>query len=243
MDKPLWRTAREAGDGALLLEFGDELDPTVNRRVHAVGTAIRKAGVLGVWGIIPAYTTLLIEFEPRITQASDILEHLSSLDIAEHSRETKLYEIPVHYGGEHGPDLASVAETLRLSPEEVIKIHSQSPYLIYCLGFSPGFPLCGILPESLRVPRRNSPRTQVPAGSVATAGAQTGIYPTPSPGGWNILGQTPVTLFQFDRDPPVLYQPGDYLKFRPISAEEFDDLRSMDEQGRYRLREVPYGPH
>ena len=237
----LWQKAACAGDGALLLTFGQHMDPQVNDLVHRVGAAVRAAALPGVWGIVAAYTTLLIEYDPLVTDDQEVLARVRQLPVADDQRTPRCFVLPVLYGGEAGPDLPSVATALGLGPDEVVALHTASPYRIYCLGFSPGFPLCGILPAALSVPRRSSPRTVVPAGSVAIAGSQTGVYPTETPGGWHLLGKTPLSLFTLQRDPPILYQPGDSLWFRAIDANEFARLTELARTGRAMIEEMPRG--
>ncbi len=220
----LWDRIKPAGDGALLLEFGDRLDPEVNRGVHAVARSIRRAWIDGVWGVVPAYTTVLVEFNPLVISGEALATGLMTMDVVMEDVQPQCFTIPTLYGGEYGPDLEDVAGRLGLSPDAVIAGHTSVRYHIYCVGFSPGFPLCGIVADQLQVPRRATPRTVVPAGSVAIAGAQTGVYPTASPGGWNVLGRTPIPLFQVHRDPPIRYQPGDSLQFRAIARREYEEL-------------------
>lgn len=221
---PLWNQIKAAGDGALSLEFGQGLDPWINRSVHAVARAIRRAHIDGVRGVVPAYTTLLVEFNPLVISGEDLANGLKTMEVVMEEVTARCFTIPTLYGGEYGLDLEEIAKRLAVSPESVIAAHTATRYQIYCVGFSPGFPLCGILPEGLRLPRRSTPRTVVPAGSVAIAGAQTGVYPTASPGGWNILGRTPASLFHVHRDPPIRYEPGDYLQFRAIGSSEYEEL-------------------
>ncbi len=211
-----------------MLDFGDILDPNINRWVQRTARFVRQARINGVWGVVPAFTTLLIEFDPRQTSFSEITGHLQAMAQMEEVEErSRLFEIPVCYGAELGPDIDDVARQTGLTVEGVIDAHTGRIYRIYCIGFSPGFPLCGILPESLRVERRQSPRTVVPAGSVATAGVQTGVYPVESPGGWNLLGRTPASLFCLHATPPILYKPGDSMRFRAISRGEYDELENQ----------------
>ncbi len=238
MGEPLWNTVRLAGDGAVLLEFGTTVDPAVNRRVHQVAQAVQRAAIEGVWGVVPAYATLLVEFDAHQTAAEKVVEQILDLSIADSEDSGRCFEIPVCYGGPHGPDLEQVANTLQMSCDAVIAQHTATPYLIYCLGFSPGFPLCGVLPENLRIPRHSSPRTAVPAGSVAIAGSQTGIYPIQSPGGWNLIGRTPVRLFRLHDDPLVPYRPGDFLQFQAVDQKQFDELSKAVAAGQEILREV-----
>jgi inhibitor of KinA len=138
-----------------------------------------------------------------------------------------LTKIPVHYGGDFGPDLEKVAEYLCLTPKEVIQLHCSKPYFIYMIGFMPGFPYMGELPDALVTPRLKTPRLSVPAGSVAIAQKQTGIYPVESPGGWQIIGRSPVQLFDPEKEPPALLRMGDLVQFFPISKKEFDEWNSQ----------------
>jgi inhibitor of KinA len=134
-------------------------------------------------------------------------------------------ELPVFYGGDHGPDMAFVAEHSKMSPEEVAALHASAEYLVHAIGFTPGFPYLGGLPEALRTPRRDTPRARVPAGSVAIGGAQTGVYSVESPGGWQIIGRTPVRLFRPQEKQPALLRPGDRVRFKPISKAEFESWK------------------
>lgn len=236
----LWNQVRAAGDGALLLEFGRRMDPQMTRAIHATAKAIRATAINGVWGVVPAYTTLLVEFDPLRTTSQDVLENVSGIGVVVDEENPRCFVIPTTYGGEYGRDLEEVAKILGVSPSAVVAAHTARPYQIYCVGFSPGFPFCGELPIKLRVPRRASPRTLVPAGSVAIAGAQTGVYPTASPGGWNLLGQTPLGLFQLDHDPPIVYQPGDFLQFRAIEPVEFEEMADQARHGFTLIEEVHY---
>ncbi|NMP23785.1 5-oxoprolinase subunit PxpB [Sulfobacillus harzensis] len=234
---------RLAGDAAILLEFGQTPDPAINRDVHRTARALQRASIAGVWGIVPAYTTLLVEFDPFIIRAAALMERIQNLALDDVVEAPRCFEIPTAYGGPFGEDLADAATRLGLDPEELVAQHSKHRYQIYCLGFSPGFPLAGILPEALRLPRRTSPRTAVPSGAVAIAGFQTGVYPTESPGGWHLIGRTPGRLFHLERTSPVMYQPGDYLQFRPISGEEYRHLEARALAGEMVVREVANGPH
>lgn len=237
----MWQRVISAGDGALLLEFGQTLDPKVNRVVHETAGALMRSHLDGVWGVVPGFTTLLVEFDPRVTDGETLVDALSRLPMVSTDIPRASFSIPVHYGEELGPDLPEVSERLGLTRFDVVALHTEAPYQIYCIGFSPGFPLCGILPEALRLPRRSSPRTAVPAGSVAIAGAQAGVYPTESPGGWHVIGRTPAELFNIRRDPPLRYKPGDFLQFRAVDLCEYEDLEAQAREGYDIVREVPYG--
>lgn len=216
-----------AGDEGLLIEFGNEIHPDVHHRVYATVRAIEETSIRGVDEIIPSYRSLLIAYDPLVIsfkalkdQAKRIEKNLSHGQIVEHRR----VEIPTLYGGECGPDLDFVASLHGLTPEEVVRIHSSQDYLVYMLGFTPGFPYLGGNLEEIATPRLKTPRIKVPAGSVGIAENQTGIYPIESPGGWRIIGRTPIKLFKHLRPPHFLLAAGDMVRFIPIDEEEYADL-------------------
>lgn len=216
-----------AGDRGLLVEYGDGIDPIVNNKVRSMAIVIEQNTLAGVLEIIPTYRSLLIVYDPSGTSPDHLRKSLDSLE--ENLKDIRIpppatVEIPVCYGGEFGPDIDFVAESHQLAIEEVIRIHSEPEYLIYMVGFTPGFPFLGGLPDILHTPRLETPRTFVPQGSVGIANGQTGVYPVASPGGWQLIGRTPVTLFAPQRPNPFLYQAGDKIKFQPISREDFDRL-------------------
>ena len=204
------------GDSAALIQLGDEVDFTVNQRVHALANLIEASSIHGIIETVPAYATLLVHYDPLILSFSQIKNHLRvKMDQAEEisNREPRRIEVPTRYGGEHGVDLESVASHLRLSVEDVVRIHGEKIYTIYMMGFTPGFPYMGKLDDALVMPRLETPRTRVPAGTVAIAGSQTGIYSIESPGGWNLIGWTSLQLFNPESDSPFLFAPGDEVKF------------------------------
>ncbi|MBE7433818.1 MAG: 5-oxoprolinase subunit PxpB [Anaerolineales bacterium] len=206
------------GDSAILIQLGDTIDPALNARVHALDTILQT--IPAITETVPAYCTVLVHYNPLATTYNQIKnlieEKISLLDDSTH-RPSRHLEIPVLYGGASGPDLEPFATTLALSPSELIRLHSEREYTVYMMGFTPGFPYLGILNEKLTLPRMSTPRTRVPAGSVAIAGSQTGIYPVDSPGGWHILGHTPLKLFDPTSDNPFLFSPGDTVKFIPTN--------------------------
>jgi KipI family sensor histidine kinase inhibitor len=219
---------RLMGDRGLLLEFGDEIEPEVNDRVRRMVLAIRAEAIEGVIETVPTYRSLLIIYDPLLLPVDLLKKRLEKIE--EGLQETplpkpKLTKIPAVYGGAYGPDLEFVAQYHGLSPEEVIRLHCSKPYFIYMIGFMPGYPYMGELPEALITPRLKTPRLSVPKGSVAIAQKQTGIYSMESPGGWQIIGRTPVELFHPDRDPPSLLQMGDLVQFYPISEKEFNEWK------------------
>jgi KipI family sensor histidine kinase inhibitor len=221
-------------EDALLLRFGDGIDMDINARVHAAARALRAARLAGIIDIAPAYATLLVRFDWRdgdalpeaitktldrgFRQGGELGATVSGKSPAQH------VEIPVCYGGEYGPDLDAIVQRAGMTPDQVIACHSTAAYTVAMLGFAPGFPYLLGLDPALHVPRRAHPRTRVPAGSVAIGGAQTGIYPRELPGGWNLIGRTPLALFDPKHEPPCLLAPGDRVRFRAIDADEFRQL-------------------
>jgi KipI family sensor histidine kinase inhibitor len=218
------------GDRGLLLEFGDEISAEVNEKVRKMALAIQAETLDGVIEVVPTYCSLLVLYNPLIIPLEDLKRRLKQFE--EGLREIsfpdpKVTKIPVLYGEDFGPDLEKVAEYLQLTPEEVIRLHCSKPYFIYMIGFMPGFPYMGELPDPLITPRLKTPRLSVPAGSVAIAQKQTGIYPVESPGGWQILGRTPVKLFNPEKEPPALLRMGDLVQFYPIGEKEFHSWNSQ----------------
>lgn len=218
---------RTAGDRGLLVEYGDVIDPDVNNKVRSMAIVMEDNPPQGVTEIIPTYRSLLIIYDPAITHPAKLQNMLETLEAR--LGEIKIppprtVEIPVCYGGEFGPDIDTVAGKNNLTVAEVIKLHCEPQYLIYMVGFTPGFPFLGGLSEKLHTPRLETPRTLVPEGSVGIANNQTGIYPIASPGGWQLIGRTPVKLFAPGRRNPFLYQAGDRIKFKAISAEKYARL-------------------
>ncbi len=204
------------GDSALLIHLGDEIDPGVNQRVHALDALLQIDKPEGVIEAVPAYGTLLLYYDPLIltyAEASDWvkgeMERVQSAD----SRKLRRIEVPVRYGGEYGPDLDFVASYHNLSAQDVLRMHTGRAYIVYMMGFTPGFAYMGKLDEAIATPRLETPRTRVAAGSVGIAGAQTGIYPINSPGGWRIIGRTELQLFNLGADPAFLFSPGDTVQF------------------------------
>lgn len=227
-DKPRFLLA---GDKGLLVEFGAAIDPEINRKVRHIFLSLERMPISGVTEVIPTYRSLLISYDPfqigveRLKQ--EILDREDKLDQWE-IPPPETVEIPVAYGDDFGPDLEFVAEYNKLTPEEVVEIHTSGTYLIYMLGFTPGFPFLGGLSEKIFTPRRETPRMVVPAGSVGIAKNQTGIYPIDSPGGWQLIGKTPIRLYDPTGVPPILLKAGNYLKFKRISNKEFREIANKN---------------
>jgi KipI family sensor histidine kinase inhibitor len=216
-----------ASDSALFISFADVISPAVNRRVISLFNAIRRLRDTRIHNLHPAYSSLLIDFDPlRLTHKE--LENLLAPFLAEsdspNSETARAIEIPVCYEPEFAPDIAAVSERSRLTATQVVEMHSAADYSVYFLGFSPGFAYLGGLPDQIRVPRLATPRKHVHAGSVGIAGAQTGIYPHDSQGGWQLIGRTPLRMFDVSAERPSRLQPGDRVRFRPIDRAEFKSL-------------------
>lgn len=233
MHRPDYPQLLIASDHSLLVRFGTEIDLSLHQSVRRLTHSLLSEKPRWFTNIHPAYASVLVTFDPRITELPEIrrrisrhLEQLHSVELP----QPRCVEVPVVYGGEFGPDLRDVASHCRLSVEEVIQMHVSDHYLVYFLGFSPGFAYMGGLSPLLATPRLAAPRTRVPAGSVAIGGKQTGIYPVVSPGGWRIIGRTPLGLFDPKRDPPTHLQIGDEVMFRQISEEEFRSFFSSPDR-------------
>lgn len=229
------------GDKAIFVEFGDAIAPELNRRVRNLMLTVQDKKISGVIETVPTYRSLLVYFDPRQISAKKLRETLYSLTqpLAESGLpKPKLIEIPTAYGGEYGPDLEFVAAYNGLSVPEVVEIHIGTPYLIYMIGFVPGFPYLGGMSPRIVTPRLETPRAKITAGSVGIAGNQTGIYPVESPGGWRLIGRTPLKLFDPSREPLALFQAGDYLTFVSITPEEFSSIKEAVEQQTYLVKKT-----
>lgn len=214
------------GDGALFIELGKKIDTAVNERVLNLAAEIDAREWPGVIETVPAYCSLTVYHNPLKVSRSELLSRIDSLRLSDNvlqPRREKLIRIPVVYGGEFGPDLDFVANHNGISPDQVIRLHTGKPFRVFMLGFAPGFPYLGEIPEKIRAPRLPDPRLKVAAGSVGIAGSQTGIYPMELPGGWRIIGRTPVAVFD-PRSPKFPYEPGDSIEFYAIGQEEFGRL-------------------
>jgi inhibitor of KinA len=226
---------RPLGDSAVVIQLGDAIEIDTHEKVKKVTSFFEKNPQKWLIEIIPAFTTVTLYYDPMtILQEKNeklpyegvcsILSELLSHEFEQDSASARVIEIPVCYGGEYGPDLEEVAHIHGLSVEEVISKHTNGDYLVYMIGFAPGFPYVGGLDPDLATPRRKSPRLKIPAGSVGIAGDQTGVYPIETPGGWQLIGRTPLSLFQPDEETPSLLQAGDHIKFVSISEDEFKEM-------------------
>jgi len=218
------------GDLAVVLSFGTEINEKTNRQIQSFVSKLEKENIRGIAEWVPAYTSLTIYYHPEVIDYDSLKAELERVGMSPGQSETDrplVYEIPVCYGGEWGQDLAYVANYHGLDEQEVINLHANREYLIYMMGFMPGFPYLGGLPEKLAVPRLETPRQNVLPGAVGIGGNQTGIYPADVPSGWRIIGTTPVTLFSPEKEEPFLFSSGHYIKFVPISEEQFLMIKQM----------------
>ena len=213
-----------AGDSAVCVEFGNEISPEINKKIRAFKIAVEKSDIPGIVETVPTYRSLLVHYHP------EVMGSLSSIPIP----PPTVIEIPVLYGGEMGPDIENVAEHNHKTVEEVIKIHTSEEYLIYMIGFIAGFPYLGGMSKEIATPRLKSPRVKIEGGSVGIAGEQTGIYPVASPGGWQLIGRTPLKLYDADREKPVLLEAGQYIKFAAVTEEEYKKIEKEVEDGTYK---------
>lgn len=224
------------GDSAIMITLGESIDEATHRVVRAATARIDRSDLPGVVDQVPAFTSIAVHYDPAVVakhgrgaEPYELLRGrletlLSDLSIDE-LPPARLVEIPVCYGGDHGPDLDEIARAHDLTPDDVVSIHTAGNFLVYMVGFMPGFAYLGGLSERIATPRRKTPRTAVPAGTVGIGGSQTGVYPLVSPGGWNLIGRTPRAIFDIRRENPTLLATGDRVRFRAITLAEFDAWR------------------
>lgn len=230
------------GDSAIIIQLGEGIHPSIHQQVKNLSYLLEEYPFDGFIESVPAYNSLAVYYSPYVVhqpkngfqldgtpldKVTDYIQTLAAQISELPFTEGRLVEIPVLYGGEFGPDLHIVAETHGMSIEEVIEIHTTPEYLVYMIGFAPGFPFLGGLDERIATPRKLTPRTSIPPGSVGIAGKQTGVYPLETPGGWQIIGRTPTDLFMPDMSPPSLLQSGDKIKFCPITQEEYEEQKKV----------------
>ena len=230
-----------AGDRALIVEFGDRIDRALSADVLRLNAIIRSEGLGGVVETVPTFRSLMVHYDPLLTTRTNLeqaIKNLLDCDLGPRN-DAKLWRVPVCYEGEFAPDLAEVARLTGLTPDEVVALHSGTQFHVYMLGFLPGFPYMGDLPKALALPRRADPRLRVPAGSISIATSLTAIYPYESPGGWHLVGATPIRLFDPDRSRPALFAPGDAIVFLPIGLASFSAIRRAVENRDYEVESSP----
>ena len=215
-----------------MLQFGDEVSEAMHAKIQAVTRYLDRHPTPGIVEYVPAYTTLTVYYDPWLlsnrgkTDPYDkVVTLLQQVLIKAREQKTsngRLVEIPVCYGGKYGPDLDEVAKHNKLTPGKVVELHTKKTYLVHMMGFAPGFPYLGGMDKRIATPRKSEPRAVIPAGSVGVAGSQTGVYPIETPGGWQLIGRTPLVLFDPEREQPSILKAGDRVQFRAISEDEFN---------------------
>jgi KipI family sensor histidine kinase inhibitor len=228
-----------SGDSAIIVKVGGDISVGTNRIVRQLLARTEMEKISGITDFIPSYNELMICYDPAIIGFRRLIEVIQTFESDVDSIVLPPFSsilVPVVYGGTYGPDLADVAAYNRLSEEDVIKIHSSATYLVYMLGFTPGFCYLGGIDERIAMPRKQSPRLKIPEGAVGIADRQTGIYPIESPGGWQLIGQTPLKLFDINRKPEFLFTIGDNLRFEAISESEYNTIQSEIENEAYKIK-------
>lgn len=223
------------GDTALAVEFGNEIDQAVSEAVLALDAALAGRQVEGIVETVPTFRSLMIHYDPLAVAPETLTDLVLELvtESSSHPPEQRRWQIPACYEPQFAPDLDEVAGLTGLSSAEVVELHSATEFHVYMIGFLPGFPYMGNLPEPLRLPRRQEPRVRLPAGSLAIAMAMTAIYPVESPGGWHLIGRSPVRLFDVKWECPSLLRPGDKVRFKPVTVSQFERIGREAEAGRY----------
>jgi KipI family sensor histidine kinase inhibitor len=227
------------GDSASLLKLGNEISKEINKQIRALAFEIDKSKIKGLVEIVPAYNELMVCYNPLEIKFDLLVDKLKKIEKKMNPKDLPppvMVNIPVCYDDEFAPDIEIVAEINKLLKEEVIKIHSSIEYLVYMLGFTPGFCYLGGMDNRIAIPRKETPRQKIEAGSVGIAGNQTGIYPIDSPGGWQLIGKTPLKLFDPERKPEFLIEARNYIRFNPITKAVFNEIRKQVEIGNYQLR-------
>lgn len=231
-----------SGDSCLFVEFSESVDMAANMKLQALRRALEKKNVTGVREYVATYRSLSIQFNPLVTSRQRIeaavVDTLGKLEMGEHAAR-RVVVLPVAYGGEFGPDMESVSSHTGLDEDEIVRRHTGTDCYCYMLGFAPGFTYLGGMDETLSTPRLKTPRLQTPPGSIGIAGKQTGAYSIPSPGGWQIIGRTPLKLFNpQDAQNPTLVDAGDWVRFRSITTGEYEDILQSVQAGRYRPERI-----
>ncbi len=227
------------GDMALSVDFGNVIAEKVNHQVMELERAIKETGIPGILEMVPSYRALMIRYNPRLLsyqQVSDQLENLQKTLQSDSSKKSErlIRLIPCCYGGAYGEDLKGMESITGLSQEEIIRIHAGTDYKIYMLGFLPGFVYLGGMDEKIAAPRLDTPRTTIPAGSVGIGGKQTGVYPIASPGGWRLIGTTPVKFYDPTAEEPILCKAGEYIRFVPVTTEEYVKIEKEYQSGTWK---------
>jgi KipI family sensor histidine kinase inhibitor len=225
------------GNQAILCEFGNAIDEEINNQVHCLKKCILEKNIDGVVEILPTYRSLLVFYNSSIISYRQLTKKIGSIDIKIENNEMqnkKIRVVPCLYGGEYGPDLKQMSDELGMEENQIINIHQSVDYKIYMLGFLPGFVYLGGLDKRIHMPRLDVPRTKIPARSVGIGGSQTGVYPVESPGGWRLIGSTPLEFYSPFKEPPVLCKAGEYIRFVAVSKKDYEIIRKDVENGVYK---------
>ncbi len=225
-----------SADSAVIVEFGDRIDRAVSDQVLGLAARMRSSEIAGVIEVVPTFRSLMVHYDSLHTSARELIGAIEKLLTSKTALERKrrLWRVPVCYERDFAPDLEGVARETKLVPEQVVALHTGTRYHVYMVGFVPGYPYMGDLPEALVLPRRADPRIRVPPGSVSIATTMTAIYPVESPAGWHLIGTTPIRIFDPHASQPALFAPGDAVEFEAIDAETFAKIRSATERHEYR---------
>lgn len=229
------------GDQALTVQFGEKIDPAINQRVRIMAETLTRRKIPGVLELVPAFCSLTVYYDPLTIKYGDLvmeLRRLASLAGPAEEKNGRLLKIPCCYGARFGSDLRDMEKHTGLDRDEIITIHSSAYYKVYMLGFLPGFVYLGGLDPRLHIPRLSVPRVKIPKGAVGIGGSQTGVYPLDSPGGWRLIGGTPVDFYDPNRAEPVLCRAGDYIRFVPVSILDYYDIRQMMLRGTYKIEVI-----
>lgn len=233
----------QISEQSLEVEFPEQINVEENKLIQAIARSLIDEKAIGVTGVIPAYHTLTVNYDFDLTSYQDLVNQIDEL-IGNFNEQTKtgrtIIELPVCYNQEFGPDLNDVADYANLSVEELIKMHTGTDYFIYMMGFLPGFAYMGSVPKKMAMPRLEVPRKEIMPGSVGIAGEQTGMYPVASPGGWRLLGRTPVKLYD-PLQPELKYRSGEYIRFKAIDEQEYQMIEAADQAGKYQLKVIHEG--
>jgi KipI family sensor histidine kinase inhibitor len=230
-----------SGDAALVVEFGNQVDPEISGLVLTLAHKIEAAAWPGLIEVVPTFRSLLIYYDPLTLPQSELKKNIQPLlqGLSATERTGRRWRLPACYDEEMGLDLAEVAARVGMRVPDLIALHSSATFHVYMMGFLPGFPYLGGLPSALELPRRENPRVKVPRGSVAIAMAMTCIYTLESPGGWHVLARTPIPLWDLRREPPAVLAAGDQIVFAPVSLREFEELQARAGVGEFVLRPDP----
>lgn len=225
------------GDCAISIEFGENISDEINNKIRTFNDILKSYKIEGIIETVPSFRSLLVYYDPSILYFDELIKIISNISISlkeENFSKKKIIEIPVCYDEEFGVDLNFVSDHTNLSLDEIIKSHSSKDYLIYMLGFLPGFAYLGGMDEKLITPRLESPRIKLEAGAIGIGGEQTGVYPLSSPGGWRIIGRTPIKPYDANREKPILYEAGDYIRFKKINKSDFYKIKDLVDRGLYK---------